>query len=397
MFQKLKNIYHGFQALIAGVFYGFPSRRLKVLGVTGTDGKTTTTHLIYHILKTSGKRVSMISTVYARVGEREYETGLHTTTPSPFIIQRMLRETVKHGDEYFVLETTSHALDQNRVWGVKYEASVITNITHEHLDYHKTYEDYVRAKARLLKNSKVSFINEEDGSYKLLQIQSPKSKGYNSQVKIIDGVAGLTSFNRQNFAAAYSVCKTLGLTDGEILTAMKTFELPKGRLELVYDGDFKIIIDFAHTPNAFLRLLPEIKKQYLKGKGKLIHIFGAAGERDQSKRGLMGDASGQFSDLVILTEEDYRSEDVMEICNQIAAGLENKGLKKVTYDGLRNSEESVYSIVVNREKAIKVAIQAVRQDDVIVITGKSHEKSLARGSVEYPWSEHEAVKNALRS
>src|SRR3989338_5728817 len=344
--RRLKNYFHILFVIVANIYYGFPSRKIKVIGVTGTYGKTTTTHLIYHILKTAGKQASFISSVRAHVGGKTNDTGFHVTTPSPFAIQKYLRQAVDHTDAFFVLETTSHALDQNRVWGIKYEVSVITNITHEHLDYHKTYEDYVRAKARLLKNSKVSFINEEDGSYKLLQIQSPKSKGYNSQVKIIDGVAGLTSFNRQNFAAAYSVCKTLGLTDGEILTAMKTFELPKGRLELVYDGDFKIIIDFAHTPNAFLRLLPEIKKQYLKGKGKLIHIFGAAGERDQSKRGLMGDASGQFSDLVILTEEDYRSEDVMAICNQIAAGLENKGLKKVTYDGLKNSVENAYSIVV---------------------------------------------------
>src|SRR3989338_7663879 len=126
LLQNIKNLYHLFQSIIANVYYGFPSHKLKMICVTGTDGKTTTTHLIYHILKTSGKRVSMISTVYARVGEREYETGLHTTTPSPFVIQRMLREAVEHKDEYFVLETTSHALDQNRVGGIKYEVSVIT-------------------------------------------------------------------------------------------------------------------------------------------------------------------------------------------------------------------------------------------------------------------------------
>lgn len=396
MFQKIKNIYHLFQAVIASIFYGFPGRRLKVIGVTGTDGKTTTTHLVYHILKTAGKKVSMISTVYAKVADMEYETGLHTTTPSPFVIQKMLKEAVVHGDDYFVLETTSHALDQNRVWGIKYEAAVVTNVTHEHFDYHKTYEEYIRAKSKLLKASKASFINEEDDSYKLLQIQSPKSKGYNSKISILDDLENLTSFNRQNFAAAYTVCQSLGLTDDEILPPMKTFELPKGRLELVYDQGFKVIIDFAHTPNAFLRLLPEIKRQYLKSKGKLIHVFGAAGERDQSKRSLMGEASGQFSDLVILTEEDYRSEDVMEICRQIADGLENKGFKKVTHDVLSDSDK-VYSVIVNREKAIKVAIHSAKKDDVIVITGKSHEKSLARGSVEHTWSEHEAVNKALKS
>ena len=394
MFQKIKNLYHLFQALIANIYYGFPSRNLKVIGVTGTDGKTTTTHLIYHILKASGFGASMISTIYAKVGSHEYETGLHTTTPSPFVVQRMLKEAVAEGDKYFVLETTSHALDQNRVWGIKYEAAVVTNVTHEHLDYHKTYEDYIGAKAKLLKSSRTSFINEEDTSFKLLKDKIPRSQGYNSKLKVLDALPGLTSFNRQNFAAAFAVCRELGVAEDKIIAAMKTFELPKGRLEKVYDQDFKVIIDFAHTQNAFSRLLPEIKKQYLKENGRLIHVFGAAGERDQSKRPLMGEASAQFSDLVILTEEDYRSEDVMAICRQIAVGLENQGFKNVTYDVMSRSSKN-YSIIANREKAIKVAIQTARPGDVVVVTGKSHEKSLARGVVEYPWSEEEAVKKAI--
>ncbi len=139
--QKLKNIYHLFKAVIANIYYGFPSRRLKIIGVTGTDGKTTTTHLIYHILKVAGKRVSMISSVYANIGSKVYDTGFHVTTPNPLEIQKYLNLAVKNKDEYFVLETTSHALDQNRVWGVNYKISVVTNITEEHLDYHKTYEE----------------------------------------------------------------------------------------------------------------------------------------------------------------------------------------------------------------------------------------------------------------
>lgn len=170
MIQKLKNVYHLLQAILANIWYGFPSRKLKVIGVTGTDGKTTTTHLITHILKTAGKKVSMISTIYAKVGSHEYETGLHTTTPSSFTIQKMLSLAVKDNEEFFVLETTSHALDQNRVWGIKYKIGIITNITHEHLDYHKTYDEYVKSKLKILLNSKLAVLNKDDRSYNLLNL-----------------------------------------------------------------------------------------------------------------------------------------------------------------------------------------------------------------------------------
>ena len=168
MFQTFKNIYHFFQAVIANIYYGFPSRKLKVIGVTGTDGKTTTTHLIYHILKTAGKKVSMVSTVYAKIGAEEFDTGLHTTTPSSFLVQKLLKKAVENGDEFFVLETTSHALDQNRVFGVKYFVAVLTNVTHEHLDYHKTYKKYVDTKAKLLKQSNIVIINSDDHSFERL-------------------------------------------------------------------------------------------------------------------------------------------------------------------------------------------------------------------------------------
>src|SRR5450759_4597219 len=135
--RKLKNIYHLFQAIIANVIYGFPSRKLKIIGITGTDGKTTTTHLIAHILKTAGKKVSFVSSVFSSIGGKESDIGFHVTTPNSFALQKLLQQSVNNHDEYFVLETTSHALDQNRVWGIKYQIGVITNITHEHLDYHR--------------------------------------------------------------------------------------------------------------------------------------------------------------------------------------------------------------------------------------------------------------------
>lgn len=361
MFQKLKNIYHLFQAILANLWYCFPSHKLKVIGVTGTDGKTTTTHLVAHILRSSGKKVSFISSVYASIGGQEYDIGFHVTTPSPFVIQKFLKQALERGDEYFVLETTSHALDQNRVWGVRFEIGAITNITHEHLDYHKTYRNYKNTKLKLLKMAKIGF--------------RPSDK----IIKQVENILNLTKFNKQNYSVAFSITKKLGISEKQILEAMKSFKLPKGRLELVYDKDFKVIIDFAHTPNAFLQLLPSIRDLYLKNYGRLIHIFGSAGLRDQKKRPLMGEASSRYADYIILTEEDYRTEDPAEICKQIASKI----------------KETPYEIILNREKAIWKALSMAKKGDVVVLTGKSHEKSLCRGNIEYPWSEHNTVEKAL--
>lgn len=382
MFQKLKNFYHLLQAIIANYWYGFPSRKLKVIGVTGTDGKTTTTHLIAHILKSSGHKESFVSSIYADIAGSVYDIGFHVTTPSPFMIQKFLKKSLENGDKYFVLETTSHAIDQNRVWGISYEIGILTNITHEHLDYHKNYEEYLKTKLELLETAKYSIVNEDDESYSYLsQKLKVKSQKYNSKVKILEQLPDLTIFNKYNYAAAYTACKELGFNDNEILKAMKSFVLPRGRLELVYDKDFKVIIDFAHTPNAFASLLPELRKKYLKNNCKLIHVFGSAGLRDVSKRSLMGMVSSQYSDNIILTEEDFRSEKPEKICEQIASGIKNN---------------RPFEVIINREQAIFKAVNMAKKGDVIVLTGKSHEKSLCRGKVEYPWSEHEAVNKALR-
>lgn len=378
MFQKLKNIYHLFQAISANIIYGFPSRKLKVIGVTGTDGKTTTTHLIAHLLKKAGKKVSFVSSVYASIGGKESDIGFHVTTPSSFALQKLLKRSADNHDEYFVLETTSHALDQNRVWGINYEVGVITNITHEHLDYHKTYEEYANIKLKLLKMAKVGIKNSDEIEEKIKKILN------------------LTKFNQYNYSSAFRVCKALGLTDNIVLQAMQTFKLPKGRVDLVYDKDFKVVIDFAHTPNALLQILPAMRELFLKKNGRLIHVFGSAGLRDVTKRPLMGEISGKYSDLVILTEEDYRTEDPILICQAIESGLEKGNVKRINYDQLVNSSGKNYSVIINREKAIREAVKIARKDDVIILTGKAHEKSLCRGKTEYEWDEYKAVEKALK-
>lgn len=410
MYEKLKrqiqpliNIYHLIKAIVARIYYGDPSKKLKVVGVTGTDGKTTTTFLIYHILKSSGKKASMVSSIYAKIGKKEYDTGLHTTTPDAILVQKLLKKALDAGDEYFILETTSHALDQNRVFGINFDIGVITNITSEHLDYHRTREKYIRAKTKLLLNSKVSVINKDDSSYiHLFKMLAGKRKivpyGFtNKSVFDIDfnkklGLS-LSRFNNYNYLAAYTTAILLGINEDRIFQALRTFKLPKGRLEKVYDRGFKVIIDFAHTENSLRQALKSIKET---SKGRLIHVFGAAGLRDHIKRPAMGDASGESADVVILTEEDYRTEDPIKISEKIAEGLLKHGFGYVYPEKLDGTLKR-YTVIVERDKAIEKAIAIARKGDVVVLTGKSHEQSLARGKKEYPWDEKKAVERALKS
>ncbi len=404
LFQKLKNIYHLLQAIAANAYYGFPANNLKVIGVTGTDGKTTTTHLIYHILKSAGKKVSMISSVYAEVGNKVYDTGFHVTTPDLFALFKFLKISADSHDEYFVLEVTSHALDQNRVFGIAFAAAVVTNITHEHLDYHKTYENYVEVKTKLLTSAKTTVVNKDDRSFSLLKTILTKNRkkfqtfGFNSKDADfrIDLDSKATLFNKYNFLAAYSVCRLLGISDQEIKESLVDFKLPQGRLHLVYDKNFKVMIDFAHTPNALDQLLGSLKKQYLKNAGRLIHVFGSAGLRDISKRPIMGEMTAQYSDVVILTEEDYRTEDPLSICKQIAEGVLDSDFKEVGSADLNNQSRKVYAIILDRQQAINTALKIAGKNDIVVLTGKGHEKSLARGKTEFDWNEEKAVKIALK-
>jgi len=386
MLRKIKNFGHLCLAIIANLWYGFPARKIKVIGITGTDGKTTTSHLTYEILKTAGKKVSLISTVYAIVANKEYDTGLHTTTPSCFLIQSLLKKAVDHGDEYFVLETTSHGLDQNRVYGINYNVGLITNITHEHLDYHKNYPAYLEAKVKLIKNSQTAFLNQDDQAFSLIKNKLKNKKfltygfkhqsDYHYDFKKI--LSGLSDFNNSNYLAAYSISRYLNLDETKIIQAIKNFHLPPGRLETVFDKKFKVIVDFAHTPNAISVLLQFLRPHT---QGRIIHVFGSAGLRDASKRPLMGQASSKYSDFIILTEEDYRTEDPRQIALSVAQGIK-KNVK--------------YETILNREEAIKKALTIAKEKDVVVITGKAHEKSLCRGKIEYPWNDIEAVKRLTR-
>lgn len=408
-FQKIKNIWHLFGAILANIYYGFPSRNITVIGVSGTDGKTTTTSLIYHILKSAGEKVSMISTVTAMVGEKNYDTGFHVTTPSEFMVQKFIKQAVDAGDKYFVLETTSHALDQYRVFGVKFSYGLITNVSREHLLYHKTYRNYIKAKLKLLEWSKVRIVNCDDESFRYISkkfflnkfSQTSKNKvaknvytygiknkaDYNLDINSLIGKF-VYPFNKYNYIAAYAICDRIGIDEEKIISAMKSFQLPPGRMEVVYDSRFKVIVDFAHTPNAVKEALSSVKKEF--NPGRLIHVFGAAAFRDDSKRPIMGQESAKYSNLVILTEEDYRTEDPEKISQQIAKGLETEDFTFSKLDNFGSKNHS-YTIIIDRNEAIKKAINMAKPGDLIIITGKGHETSLNRDGKEIPWSDKKAI------
>lgn len=391
MWQKIKNIYHLLVAVLANFIFWFPARKLTVIGVTGTDGKTTTVSLIYHILKESGENVSMITSIGAKIKQKKYDTGYHVTTPGPFYLQKMLRQAVSSKNNYFVLEVTSHAIDQFRIWGIPFKVGVITNITNEHLDYHKTYDNYFKTKEKLIRISDTAVVNQDDSSYNRLR-ESVTNKfkenwisygltntsDINPEIFPLKDHNLIGEFNKYNILAAVSVCKNLGISDEKINKALKTFVLPVGRLDFVYEKDFKVMIDFAHTANAFQTVLSSIRPFV---SGKIIHVFGSAGERDSLKRPLLGEISSNFSDIIILTSEDPRSEDANKIIDEIKSGMSNEKVEVIK--------------IIDRKEAIAAAIQMASKNDLVLITGKAQEKSMNYGKGEELWDEYEAVKEAL--
>lgn len=440
MWQRIKNYYHLFQAIVAHVRYGFPYRGMMIIGVTGTDGKTTTSSLIYHLLKTSGYKTAMITTVGAYIGNNVYDVGFHVTTPSSDALFSYIQRARNEGITHLVLETTSHALDQYRVWGIPITIGVLTNITHEHLDYHKTYERYVDAKVQLLKRANTVVLNKDDQSYVRVL---PRVRGKTILTySFADSTASYSpltyrfkrvlmgDYNARNILAAIAVVKTIGVSDASIRIGLDTYKPPKGRLDVVYDGPFRVIIDFAHTPNAFAQVLPAVKKET---EGRLIHVFGAAGLRDDTKRPLMGEESARWSDIIILTSEDPRTEQVSTITGAVMEGIQktwnaaghrsdrenfssvqlqreidalhiaaNASLAGVNLSKIfaltapRNqSQTPVVVSIVNRLLAIQVAVALAQKGDTVIATGKAHETSMNYGSGEEPWDEYAVVRAAL--
>jgi UDP-N-acetylmuramoyl-L-alanyl-D-glutamate--2,6-diaminopimelate ligase len=377
-------------AVLANLKYGFPSRKIVVVGVTGTDGKTTTVNMLYQILKNAGKKVSMISTINAVVGDKTYDTGFHITNPTHFDLQGYIAQATKAGSEILVLETTSQGLVQFRTWGVKFDIGVITNITHEHLDYHKTWENYFNAKAKLIKDVRVAVLNKDEKHFerlskltkgKIVSFGLHKNANFNpSKFPLKIKLPG--EYNLLNAEAAAAVAVNLGIDAKTIKETLNNFSSLEGRMEEIPNNlGIKIIVDFAHTPNALEQALKTLRKGT---KGKLIAVFGAASERDIKKRPLMGAISAQYADLTVLTDEDPRFEDSLKIIEEIAKGAIESGAKE---------GETLYK-EPDRTKAIKLALELAKKGDLVGIFGKGHERSINYQGVEKPWSDKKAVEDA---
>lgn len=407
MWQGAKNIYHLFQGILAVLLYRFPGRGMTIIGVTGTDGKTTTASLIYHVLTYAGERAALISSVGAVINGHASDIGFHITTPGRFAVQSYLQKAKKAGVKYVVLEVTSHALDQHRVFGIPFAIGVLTNVTREHLDYHKTYNRYVHAKAKLLKTAKITILNKDDHSYLRIKKHEIKDKekkiityGFKKDSDINPHnfpfkTKLLGKFNLYNSLAAITVLHQLHLPDEIIRKGIATFKAPLGRQEFVYNKSFTVINDFAHTPNAFLNILPEVKKNT---KNRLIHVFGCAALRDTYKRPEMGKLSSEYADIIILTSEDPRKEPIEKINGEILKGIKSqkfKMQKSTDPSGLAKTGKYLFTIP-DRKEAIEFAVSLAQKGDVILLTGKGHEKSINYGRGEQPWDETEIALSAIR-
>ncbi|NMB56811.1 UDP-N-acetylmuramoyl-L-alanyl-D-glutamate--2,6-diaminopimelate ligase [Candidatus Beckwithbacteria bacterium] len=390
------------KAILANLYYHFPSKNLKIIGVTGTDGKTTTATMLYHVLHENGFKVALISTVSAKIGDEEIDTGFHVTSPAPWALQKLLQKIADKGYEYVVLETTSHGLAQFRVWGVKYLGAIVTNITQDHLDYHKTWERYVLDKGKLFKNVLFSVLNIEDKSYPILKkFASGKILTYglkdgelnknNFSVKL----KMLGEYNILNALAVAAVAKELGIKEEKIRASLEDFAGVLGRMQVMYDEDFKVIVDFAHTPNALKVALQELRK---KTRKRLIAIFGCAGLRDHNRR-KMGEVSVRFADITIITAEDPRTEGVEKISEEIATWAIKGGGQEMSKKEIQAKDKFKYPVYVkinDREEAIAFAIKIAQKNDIIGVFGKGHERSMCYGTKECLWTDQEGVSKILK-
>lgn len=409
---------------LSAAYHDFPSRKMTIIGVTGTDGKTTTTTLIHSILQaaTEGK-AGMISTVAAVLGDDWIDTGLHVTTPSAPLIQSLLALMVENGLTHCVLEMTSHGLAQGRLIGVDIDVAVLTNVTHEHLDFHGSWENYLAAKGILFdmlsnsfrkdKQEKISVINADDPSaeyfaqfpadivlgyglgewanvrsqYVQYTPQGARFDVWNSGLS--DGFFTLNlagEFNILNALAAFTVARSIGINSSHIWQGLAQVESIPGRMELINEGqNFTAIVDFAHTPNALKSAL-EAARPMLGSGGRVIAVFGSAGLRDREKRRLMAETSIQLADFSIFTAEDPRTESLDDILQTMAAAA-------VTVGGVEGQN---FGRISDRGEAIFEAIQLARAGDVVIACGKGHEKSMAFGTTEYTWDDREAMRAALR-
>lgn len=412
-------------AYLAAAFYGFPARKLTMIGITGTDGKTTTTNLLYQMLLAAGLRAGMISTVNAVIGEQVLDTGFHVTTPEAVDVQRYLALMVEAGLTHAIIETTSHGWAQYRVDACEFDIGVITNITHEHLNDHGSFENYRQAKARLFRslaetrakpqgNPRLAVLNADDGSCPFLAeicagLPGVRTLRYSRQ-RAGDLLAGwesydaagvhftaqgpawqqavhsplLGGFNVSNILAALAAAVDgLGLAPAQAAQGVSNLAGIPGRMERIDLGqDFLAIVDFAHTPNALARALETARQMT---SGRVIVVFGSAGLRDRQKRVMMAETAARVADLTVLTAEDPRTESLDFILAEMAAGVVSQG----------GVEGETFWRVPDRGRALEFALELARPGDLVMACGKGHEQSMCFGTTEYAWDDRTAMRAAL--
>lgn len=395
--------YHLGQSVFAGIKNGFPGKKLRVIAVTGTNGKTTTCFMIWNMLKSAGHKVGLMTTVAWGVDELKPELG-HMTTVDAMTLNRRIKSIKDQGAEFLVLEVTSHALAEYRTLGVPVEIAVFTNLTHDHLDYHKTFIRYRDAKGKLFKKAKFSILNADDPAtivYKKLAkkyITYGINHGENRPENIKLSVSGVKyslgdikvqtkipgEFNVYNSLAACLVGQKLGLTSSQIEQGLSSLTEVEGRMNLIDEGQpFTVIVDYAHTPDALEKVFDSIKGH----KGRIISVHGGAGRRDPATRPIRGQILAKYSDLVIITEDDSRDEDPVEIAEGFVKGAMKAG-KELDKDLL---------YIPDRADAIKEAIKLAKPSDVVLLLGKGHEKSILRADGPHDFEDIKVARSALHS
>ncbi|MEA2007205.1 MAG: UDP-N-acetylmuramoyl-L-alanyl-D-glutamate--2,6-diaminopimelate ligase [Patescibacteria group bacterium] len=420
--QSVKNGYHLVNAMLANFWFGFPSRKLKVIGVTGTNGKTTTVQMIGRILEEAGYKVAISSTINFKLGKKQWANKTKLTTLSAWSVQNFISDAVNAGCEYLVLEVSSHSLDQNRVRDIEFDVAVITNVTREHLDYHETMEKYRAAKMKLFRmfkdGSGVAIVNlgmekpheflqiakkAEKNVYSLEEIKENDNKDLKAvyaegillgQKKSSFSVRGtyftiglVGEFNVENALAAISVGLSQGI-DLEIMAlGLGKMKKVPGRMDYVEnERGIDIVIDYALTPDSMEKLGQVFEKQKANSEGgKLIWVFGSCGQRDRGKRPIMGKIVAKFADIAIVTNEDPYNEDPQRIIDEVFVGV---------LDGGAVENENAFRIF-NRKEAIKKALESAQIGDVVLVTGKGAEETMAVGQQRLPWSDREVIKNLL--
>lgn len=408
--QPILNQYHRAVAVAANFRYGFPTKGMQVVMVTGTNGKTTTASLIAQMLTSAGHNVGLNSTTAYSFGGKTYAKEGSRTLADIFELQRMFKKMKDAGCKYIVLEATSQGLDQHRLWGVACDVAVMTNLTQDHLDYHGTMERYAAAKARLFKmhpriivlnhddqwfgyfnkflaqERKVSYGTNDDATCQIKQVTLSKE---GSDVELIfDGAHKLKihtnlpgKFNVYNATAAAAVGYYLQLDPEQIVRGIDDLKTVPGRVERVDAGQpFEVVVDYAHTPDALENVLTTLKSLT---KGKLIAVFGATGDRDRTKRPVMGKIAGQNADRIFVCDEETYTEDAAKIRSAILDGIkEAKAIAKTTE-------------VADRREAIRRACKEAKKGDIIALTGMGHETARNMGGTKEPWNDPQVVREVL--